>query len=90
MSHLFSRLGDLLHFHPLALDEVARKPTIIHDAPAPAGTTGCSSTTDDLSILGLRRVSSPLSDQCHLGQFALLHRDEPDESPDDSIWLSLD
>jgi hypothetical protein len=90
MSHL-SKLGDLLHFHPLAHLLEARKASNIPGRKDPIDAQSHADQPDDLSLLGLRVEHHKSDSRCDLGRFALLAKDDAEHlARVDDIWLSVD
>jgi len=91
MSHLVSKLGDLLHFHPLAHLLEARKASNIPGRRDPIDAHSNAAHSDDLSLLGLRVEHQTSDSRTDLGRFALLAKDDAEhEARIDDIWLSVD
>jgi hypothetical protein len=91
MSHFVSKLGDLLHFHPLAHLLEARKASNIPGRRAPVDAPHDANQPDDLSHLGLRVEHHASDSRSDLGRFALLAKDDAEhQARVDDIWLFVD
>ncbi|WP_435008784.1 hypothetical protein P12x_000044 [Tundrisphaera lichenicola] len=91
MRHLASKLGDFLHFHPLAHRASAGKHPSEADAPGSIDAQGHAREPDDLSFLGLRCEHRETPAPTDLGRFALLSKDGlAHQARIDEVWDSAD
>jgi hypothetical protein len=91
MSHFVTKLGDLLHFHPLAHLLEARKASNIPGRRAPIDAPSDANRSDDLSHLCLRVEHHASDSRSDLGRFALLASDDVEhQARIGEIWKSVD
>jgi hypothetical protein len=91
MPHLFTWVGDLLHFHPLAFLHLGRKSPTVDDGSGKAVVPARPDSRDDLAFLGMVTPTPELGLGDDLEHFAVM-RDLDDDrgARAENPWMSLD